>query len=402
MWRENTLLAGSNLIHLTRVCFPAMLGWCLLMVSARAAEEILESPQTFLVVADSTSLMAGDEAKSTIPLGTVVSVTRIQGNWRYCPEKTGWIHIRDLIPLSDAVATFTKEIEDKPTTRACQLRGIAYMEQGEWARAAMDFERAYDLGESAIAVHLNLGTCYERMGKTASAIAEYDAILRTYPDDFSANVARGNLLLQEGQFQSALRDLTRATSENPNAPEAWNSHGIALRMLGRYEDAIESYSKSIERDPNAADALSNRAYAYKQLGKLPEALRDYQAAVQLAPTSLGIRNDLAWFLATTSDPELRDSTRAIEISEAVCEESGNKNGEYLDTLAAAYAAAGRYPAAVEAVRLALNVLGDHPGAAKIKERLALYRKQQPYVEVLEVKPELPSPESLPGSDDSQQ
>lgn len=365
-----------------------------------AAEGVLEPPQTFLVIADSTPLMVGDEQSGTVPLGTVVSATRAQDKWRYSPDHKGWVHLRDLLPITDAVETLTEEIKTKPTARAYQLRGIAQMTHRHWAKAAQDFEEAYDLGESAISLHLNLGTCYERLGQFPAAMSEYDSILKSFPDDPSALLARGNLLLQQGQFQAAYRDLTKATELSPRSAEAWNARGVAQRMLGRYEKAIQSYTRALELDKTAADALNNRGYARKQLGRQAEALQDYEAALVLAPESAPIRNDLAWFLATTSDASLQNGKRAIELSEAICKETKNENGEYLDTLAAAYACTGEFPAAVEAARLSLTVLGDHPGAARTRERLNLYLKKQPYVEVIEVveDPELGSQPAAEASD----
>jgi len=362
----------------------------------QADEEVFQTPQTYIVIADSAPLMVGDDPAGVLQLGTVVTVTRAQGAWRYCPDRTGWVHLRDLVPLEQAVETFSTEIQRKPTARAYQLRGIAYLSQEQWAKAAQDFEQAYDLGESAVALHLNLGACYERLGQMPAAMQEYDSILETYPDDVSASLARGNLLLMQGQFQAALRDLTKATQLNPKSAEAWNARGVSLRMLGRYEKAIRSYSKAIELDQTDPDARANRGYARKQIGKLAEALEDYEAALTLAPDSAAIRNDLAWFLATTSDDTLRDSKRAVELSEAICQETRNENGEYLDTLSAAYASLGRFPAAVEAARLALTVLGQNPGAARIQDRLALYQQKKPYVEAIEA---VIDPVSLPEAAD---
>lgn len=358
------------------------------------ADEVLDPSQAFIVSVESASIMAGDEPAGTVPLGTVIMVTRAQGNWRYSADTKGWIHLRHLISPAEAIPRFTREIETKPTSRAYQLRGIAYMAQQNWSRAAQDFEKAYDLGESAIALHLNLGACYQRMGELAAALEEYDGILKTYPDDFAANLARGNILLQQGQYQAALRDFEKAISLNSTVADAHNSQGVALRMLGRYEDAITAYTQAIELDASRADALSNRGYAQKNLGELAAALKDYEAAVALAPDSNAIQNDLAWFLATTADVSLRNATRAVEISEAVCQQTMNQHGEYLDTLAAAYACAGRFPAAIEAARLALTIMADNPEAIKTRERLKLYQQQQPYIE--QIKP-AQQPASTPTS-----
>jgi hypothetical protein len=73
------------------------------------------------------------------------------------------------------------------------------------------------------------------------------------------------------------------------------------------------------------------------------------------------------------------------LSEECCRATLHKNGEYVDTLAAAYASAGNFSAAIEAAKLALAMLADHPAVPQIRERLKLYEHQQPYVEAVHVK-----------------
>ncbi|WP_437224389.1 tetratricopeptide repeat protein [Planctomicrobium sp. SH661] len=352
------------------------------MTAIQAADQSLSPAQIFIVTAEAAPVMAGDKQIGTAPLGSALTMTKLNGNWRYSAAEKGWIHVRDLVSLPEAHKKFTAEIAEKPTPRSYQLRGISLMAQEEWAKAAQDFEKAYDLGQSAVAIHLNLATCYERLGELPAALEEYNQILKTYPDDLSASLARGQIHLQQGQFPAALRDFEKGVEVDPQSADAQNSRGVALRMLGRYEEAVDAYTKTLDIDPKRADALANRGYARKNLGQLQEALKDYEAAVELAPDSSAIGNDLAWMLATTPDSELRNPSRAVEIAEKVCQKTKNENGEYLDTLAAAYASQERFPAAIETARLALTVMGDNPGKAKTQERLELYQKQQPYIETV--------------------
>lgn len=370
-----------SVLRKTWLCFLSLHVFLIAMThSANANDQPIYPAQTFITIADQTPVMAGDQTVKSVPLGTVVVVSRSNGNWRYSQDEKGWLHLRNLISPPDAITKFTAEIAAKPTSRAHQLRGIASMTQGEWVKAAQDFEKAHDLGESGVTLHLNLGACYTQMGELPSAIEEYDNILKAYPDDFHASLARGNVFLLQGQFAPALRDLEHACKLNPTSTDALVARGVSLRMLGRLEEAISQYDSALKIDPKRADAMSNRGYARKSLGDLHGALKDYEAAVQLAPDSPGIRNDLAWLLATCSDESIRDGERAVTLSEAVCRDTNNANGEYLDTLAAAYASCGRFPAAVEAARLAITVIGDNPGAEPTKKRLELYEKEKPFVE----------------------
>jgi spermidine synthase len=90
-------------------------------------------------------------------------------------------------------------------------------------------------------------------------------------------------------------------------------------------------------------------------------------------------NNLAWTLAV-----LDGDADAVHEAVALSEESGSRLGprdaEALDTLAAAYAAAGRFPDAQRVAQQALASASRRDLAGPISERLALYRAGLPYRE----------------------
>ncbi len=91
-------------------------------------------------------------------------------------------------------------------------------------------------------------------------------------------------------------------------------------------------------------------------------------------------NNLAWLRATDPDPGLRDGAQAVTLAQIPIELSPN-NPSWLDTLAAAYAEAGRFAEAVQTAERALRLAvakGDRSLAAAIETHLQLYRKQEPY------------------------
>jgi len=70
------------------------------------------------------------------------------------------------------------------------------------------------------------------------------------------------------------------------------------------------------------------------------------------------------------------------LAEQVCQATHHRDPRFVDTLAAAYAAAGHYHQAVAAARQALTLAdaAQQPELVKqIQERLRLYENNQPYV-----------------------
>lgn len=103
----------------------------------------------------------------------------------------------------------------------------------------------------------------------------------------------------------------------------------------------------------------------------------------LSGLSLAERNQIAWELAVNTEVTLRNGALAVEIMEAV--PLSELAAHHVDTLAAAYAAAGRFD---EAVQTQLRALAVWPATApeatraSLEARLSLYRDGQSYSEEL--------------------
>ena len=93
-------------------------------------------------------------------------------------------------------------------------------------------------------------------------------------------------------------------------------------------------------------------------------------------------NSLAWDLATMPSASRRDGPRAVELAENAMAFNKREPG-FLDTLAAAYAEAGRFADAVrtqetvvELLRQANNV--PAPVIEDFESRLQLYKNNRPF------------------------
>ena len=115
-----------------------------------------------------------------------------------------------------------------------------------------------------------------------------------------------------------------------------------------------------------------------------KALADYVEAVRLDPQDAVTINSLAWLLATCEDSRFRDGLRAYTLAARACVLTGYKNHLCLDTLAAAYAEAGDFAAAVRWQAQALNLVGDTgPFADGYRARMQLFQDRVPYHEGLD-------------------
>jgi len=92
--------------------------------------------------------------------------------------------------------------------------------------------------------------------------------------------------------------------------------------------------------------------------------------------------NLAWLLATTPDAALRNPQRAVELAEEIAQSQNFRDPNTLDTLAAAYAAAGDFERALALGRRAgalARAQGREGLASEIDERVRGYASGMAYV-----------------------
>ena len=118
-----------------------------------------------------------------------------------------------------------------------------------------------------------------------------------------------------------------------------------------------------------------------EAGQLDEAIDQMDAASKLDPNQPLLLNDLAWLLATNPSPPEGAAERAVVLAERADAMTSHQSLLTLDTLAAAYAAAGRFDDASKTAHEALSLAtaaGRQGTAADVRSRLELYRQSMPY------------------------
>jgi tetratricopeptide (TPR) repeat protein len=149
-------------------------------------------------------------------------------------------------------------------------------------------------------------------------------------------------------------------------------------MAKKYDLAAARPWLPVEPDSLPPDAEGRGFYWYER-GKYSQAVAEYEQAVRSNTANSSALNGLAWLLATCPEAKLRDGPRAVDLAKKACELTLRKETRCVDTLAAACAEAGDFPAAVEIEGEAIGMLaqGD-PILAQYRARLALYTANWPY------------------------
>jgi len=226
----------------------------------------------------------------------------------------------------------------------------------------------------------NLGVALDEEGKIQEAIVQYEQALRIRSDYADAHNNLGVALRQTGKIQEAIRQYEQALRINPEMADVHNNLGFALARLGRVKEAIEHYETALRIKPDLAETRFNLGIVLEQTGNTRKAIDQYNEAVRIQPDYASAQNNLAWLLATLPAARGGNPARAVTLAQRACDLTGHRVAAYLDTLAAAYAAVGRFPDAITTAQTAIDLArrtGTAQSVRDIETHLELYRAGRP-------------------------
>ena len=230
-----------------------------------------------------------------------------------------------------------------------QRRGRAYLDRGDWARAARELGEALAAAGDAPRpeLHDDLGLALQGLGRWAEAADQHRA----------AVVLRSD-------FAAALAHL-----------------GEALAETGDLDGAVAAVAHALDLRPDLTAAALDLGTLQARAGRRAEAAAAFRRGLAAAPDDPRLAARLAWLLATAPEDGLRDGAEAVRLAEAASRATGDRLAEALDVLAAAYAEAGRFAEAATTAARARDLAaaaGDARLAGEIAARRALYGEGKPY------------------------
>jgi tetratricopeptide (TPR) repeat protein len=196
----------------------------------------------------------------------------------------------------------------------------------------------------------------------------------------------GQLYLERGRDQDALRCLERAVELDPTSAIAATKLGNAHRQLGNLDAAQDAYQKAIQADPAYVGAYVNLCGIFMAQERLPEAVRVCRQGTETDPTSTWAHSVLGQALLAQGDAQAAEAAfeQALELDP---DWTGAQAG-----LARALAAQGRLSEAIESMQQAAAAQPERLGW-KLELGAMLAQNGQPeeaaavYHEILDAQPD---------------
>lgn len=284
--------------------------------------------------------------------------------------------------LQDAWQLFQAALAEAPDDADTHNQlGMIYMRQGKLDASYNHLTACLEIKPTHAEAHNNLGVLLFKQGKTAEAREHYAEAIRLNPEFADPYDNIGVAFMQEGRDQEARESFAKAVELNPRSATALNHLGMILVKQNEVQQAVGYFQQAVAINGREVTFRCNLGDALLKLGKTEAAREQYRQSRQISPGWPESINKMAWQLATDPDAKRRDGVRALKNAEQVCRATEEKEAAHLDTLAAAYAETGDFKNAIGTAQKAMQVAlaaSQKELAAKIEQRMHLYRIGQPY------------------------
>jgi type IV pilus assembly protein PilF len=148
--------------------------------------------------------------------------------------------------------------------------GIAYMNQGDLARAKDKLDRALTQDADSADVHSARAMLFERMNDSSKADSEFRTALHLAPHDAKVINNYAVYLCQSGRTDEGVKRFLEAAHDAlyPTPEAAYTNAGVCLRAAKRDDEARVNLQRALQVKPSFAEAayqLADLQFAHGEL-----------------------------------------------------------------------------------------------------------------------------------------
>jgi tetratricopeptide (TPR) repeat protein len=295
----------------------------------------------------------------------------------------GILTFRQSRMYGDLEALYRTTISDNPDSFMPRYNlGTFLNDSGRWQEAIPVLEGAVPLArddEDRADALCNLGGSLFETGRKEEAVATYRHAIQLAPRDAQAQFDLGLGLAALGQISEAIECYRQALRLKPDFAKAHNSLGLALSATGQRDAAIEHFRQAVSLNRDNSKAHKNLATLLVAAGQYQEAEQHYSRALEIDPDDAMVCNNLAWIYTQSPQRSDRLGPEALRLAHRAVDLTGGKDPRFVETLAVAYAAVGRFSDAVTTAQRAAEIArsaGNEALARDAEQKAAQFRALQ--------------------------
>jgi Flp pilus assembly protein TadD len=356
--------AFYGLPALTPICFFAVLGWEFITKHIRFVRTLLGPMLLMWAINNVASVWIGNTTDQHAN-----RLRRVSGT-----SETG------TAVVSAAKSDVAKDPKN-PVAR--RMLALALSEGGRLDEARTQAEQAVALDPADANCHVQLGTILLKLNKNEDSLNQGRVAVELGPEDADAYKLLLFALVKEDRNNDLIDVARNALTVTPADAQIHYALAIALAKTDDFVDATAELGYALLLQPNWAEAATKLRLALSFLNTDPDGPRHLDEAVSAMPSSSIGLDAIAWVFATSANSSLRNGQKAIDVASRACKIANYKNPRLLNTLAAAYAEAGRFPEATAITETARRVAesSNDVDAFRFSEKLhELFASHAPYRE----------------------
>lgn len=257
------------------------------------------------------------------------------------------------------------------------------MQVQHWKNNLTLYRYTLAVTENNAIIRNSYGCAFFEEEQPDEAIKQLKEALRISPRFSLARSNLGRIYLKQGKVNEAIACFNEVLRVGKDSPDVYYFLGLAEVRQEKYDDAVTHFTDALRLKQGHINARLQLAYTLVKLDRVRQAVEHFYKILQLKPDHLTALNGVAWVLATRNDIETQEPIKAVEFAERACELTNYQNAGAMDTLAAAYAAAGKFSLAIETAEKAVELAISQNNielTQEIQNRLRLYKVKQPYYE----------------------
>ncbi len=289
--------------------------------------------------------------------------------------------------LSAASALPAKLVE--PHNDANNDKGDAAFARKDWATAVACYTAALK-NVHYVTTYINRATAYIGLGRYDEAIADYDKAILMSNDEVGSDrrlryIIYNRALAYMGakQYEKSIGDFNYIIPKIDRAFGPFKDRGYCQLQLGRLKEARHDTEVALKVSPNHVEANLQLLSILRKEGDIPAFHQQLAKLTALADKSpdVGLYDQVAWLLASSTSDEIRDGPRAVLYATRACELSSWADPDSIDTLAVACASVGDFPNAIKWEQACLNRRNlDEAKRHAVEVRLEGFQHSVPYRE----------------------